>query len=359
MSHDNTKINRLILTGIMLILLSGYTLAFDDNNISTDLLVYFPTVNGTGTTLYDYSGLGNNGTFQGSPVWNNTDYKIGGYSLMLDPVASNHVDIPDSMDFDGLDSLSATFWINPFTLGEQIVLHRTSTVQLIYRTASVQMNVWGSGSVTYTTCTDPVLSAGVFNHLAYVWNGTAGDGKMYIYLDGVECTTYSVRQTLTDPLIGSGILAYGCSHLDASCSNGLLDDFRFYNKSLSSSAITEIYNSTYGNIHPYVMVGGVVNSNPDVNWEYQEPENLLTTNQNNLTFYFNLSDDYFESSNVTCVLFEDDIPKNDKKFFNDGIKHLKVINISEGQHNYFVNCIFVLFCFWGRCLTSNSRYGTT
>lgn len=113
------------------------------------------------------------------------------------------------------------------------------------------------------------------------------------------------------------------SKLSQTARGGSLSFFAGY------SGMFELWNETYSEDE---------NNPPDVNWEYQEPASLLTTNQNNLTFYFNFSDDYYASSNATCILFEDSVPKDNETFTNDGIKNLTVMNISEGQHNYVVNC---------------------
>lgn len=80
------------------------------------------------------------------------------------------------------------------------------------------------------------------------------------------------------------------------------------------------------------------NDAPSVDWESQQPSSLLTTNQENISFYFELDDDYYENSNVTCVLY-DNIGQVDSGFFTiNGVKSLDAINISEGNHYYIINC---------------------
>ena len=80
------------------------------------------------------------------------------------------------------------------------------------------------------------------------------------------------------------------------------------------------------------------NDAPDTNWELQQPNNLLTTNQENLTFYFELVDDYHNNSNVTCVLYNDLGQEDNEFYLSNGIKNLTANSISEGIHTYFVNC---------------------
>lgn len=80
------------------------------------------------------------------------------------------------------------------------------------------------------------------------------------------------------------------------------------------------------------------NTNPSANWEYQTPSNLLTTSESNLNFNFNLTDDFFATPNVTCVLNNDGGIEDSASYDADGIYTLTATNVSEGQHNYFINC---------------------
>jgi len=85
------------------------------------------------------------------------------------------------------------------------------------------------------------VNAGVWNHYAFVFD-TSVNGNFRIYLNGVE---ENVEFNDGDLGIPNGQFALGARIQDnAEFYDGQLDDVRFYDKSLSSSEINNIYNAT-------------------------------------------------------------------------------------------------------------------
>ncbi len=83
----------------------------------------------------------------------------------------------------------------------------------------------------------PALSAAAWHHLAVTLSGTTGK----LYVDGVAVYTTN-NMTLKPSSLGSTTLNYiGKSQFPDPLLNGLVDDFRLYNRALTNSEITALF----------------------------------------------------------------------------------------------------------------------
>jgi hypothetical protein len=124
-----------------------------------------------------------------------------------------------------------------FTFSAWIYQITTPSYGNLFAQASI-LGLWMSnGKIDYYYATDHlssgVVGTGGWNHVAVVNSG----GNVTYYINGTaDPNTY----TLGISFDANGI---GCdSGISEECSNGYLDDIRLYNRALSSTDITELYN---------------------------------------------------------------------------------------------------------------------
>ncbi|HVT07673.1 MAG TPA: LamG-like jellyroll fold domain-containing protein [Polyangia bacterium] len=228
---------------------SFYNLRFEDG-AETNLVGYWKLDEGTGTTVYDYSGNGNTGTLSSSGVtWQSA--------------------VPSGITFDdpksvalssGYASLGATnmpasnaaqtisCWVNlTSTAGNQnfVALTGPGFVQVGLRGG--KYTVWPSGAAT--SLVGPSASTGGWHHVVYTYDGTTD----IIYVDGAATSGSYTHQTGTPTAAWIGTFDGG-SELMA----GSIDDVRVYNVALTASQVAQLAAGRYAGTggQPTVKLGG-------------------------------------------------------------------------------------------------------
>lgn len=176
----------------------------------------------------------------------------------------------NSFSFDGVDeqfesnsltflngaaNASFSFWLNSNDVGSSVngffQQYGTggNTIYAWIRPSSNQLDIFQSGSVKYrvTGASSPFSSInfGDWFNLIIVVDGTlSGSNKLKVYLNGSLITTgisfsagVSALTTSTEPFLIGRSAGYGQFW------DGKIDEVAVWNSSLSSAAVTEIYNS--------------------------------------------------------------------------------------------------------------------
>ncbi len=211
---------------------------------------------GSGITAQDSSGLGNNGTLQGSAFFT-TDPQRGGVLNVYGP--SGEVDVPFSTSLEPAIG-TVMVWVQP-TLAQTADIVRHTTDLLIRSNVSGTyyaycLRVQGNGSPVAIISNDypkskfpQTLISGPANrarlnrwtHLAMRWDGST----LSLFANGrlVASTGYSPTPTTglsyhgTAPLkVAAAIYDFGNGNLEY---QGNLSDLRIYSRALTD---TEIYN---------------------------------------------------------------------------------------------------------------------
>ncbi len=205
------------------------------NNLG--LVGYWPfeDVSGGGNTqITDFSGNGNTGTLIGSPVW--TDGKVG-KALFFD-TAGDYVTVPNSTSINLNTAQTLSFWIKDTesTKSYADYLKKTNFTnagwRLVRTGATVDMTatVFTSGGATNFSVTG-VLD-GNWHHVVYTLNsGTAALYKDGVWVDG---GAYAAGSGFADP-------ADQLSMSDGAPPANYLDEVRLYNRALSASEVTSLY----------------------------------------------------------------------------------------------------------------------
>ncbi len=211
---------------------------------SLGLVGYWKLDEGNGTIAGDSSGLGNNGSLVNSPTW--TTGKRGGAMLFSNPAHNgSFVSVPN-FDYgvmrQGSETASWTLSIwarqTPGNGGENVLIGRDGcnggiyTYNGGYAFAIKTDACWTNSQSIYATPTN----MDAWHHLVAVYNSRA----MTFYVDGVSAGTATFSATMNAYATTLGIGAGGGSYY---AFNGALDDARVYNRALSGSEVTALYQS--------------------------------------------------------------------------------------------------------------------
>ena len=203
--------------------------------------------------LYPLDGNANDlsGNYSGTPT--DVSYGVGEFDLAgVFNGSSSIINIPNVSAFDvnttGEFSISA--WIKPNEIASRNpIFCSTSTFNPLDSSyVDYRLTLWtngfpkmdqsfGGGSGTQISALSTVAATvGVWNHVV----GTIkNSGEVRVYLNGVLRDSNSAGSTTRSsfsPTLG----VYGSSHK----TNGLIDQVRIFNKELSSSEVTTLYNET-------------------------------------------------------------------------------------------------------------------
>jgi len=211
------------------------------------------------TVAKDGSGYGNDGTLYNGPLWQAETYCMMGKCLLFDG-SNDHIGVPSKpeLKYTGKD-MTISVWINPSDLevtGGDIISKPWNgggqyNYRLIYTGGNkIQMCVSGStGSCAFGLLADKVFSKNKWYHIAVDLKGSISSVKIYIDGSLAKSGTHSITDwnpTIGDTNISLSIATlypYGAGWAgnNGYSFNGLIDDVRIYNQSLTSAQIEKIF----------------------------------------------------------------------------------------------------------------------
>ena len=224
----------------------GGNLALGPFDRDQGLVGYWTLNEGSGTTVYDYSGKGNNGTLNGSVAWVSGG-KLGGYAIQTDG-STNYVSIPSR---PSVNSWTISVWGNATSLANT----RNALFGVIqYGTLNFKVQTWGlevTADGNSYVCTNSGGYCGPATFATGVWYlytiaCDSNTNKATIWVNGTFQSTqngspYSCSQlynNLSPLYFGSGNSGFTQSYA------GMINDFRIYNRALSASEVQAIYSAT-------------------------------------------------------------------------------------------------------------------
>ena len=187
---------------------------------------------GSGTTVVDASGTGNNGTVS-QTSWAAAG-KFGG-ALTFNGTSSS-VLVPDAASLDLTTGMTFEAWVNPLTAtGWRTVLMKESSNGLAYSLYSRGSSDQPYGFVHIATIDQsatatPAVPVNTWTHLAATYDGAV----IRLYVNGVARATTNIAGSVAataSPLRIGGNAVWG------EYFNGMIDEVRVYNRALS---VTEI-----------------------------------------------------------------------------------------------------------------------
>ena len=151
-----------------------------------------------------------------------------------------------------------SFWFKPSWNGNDAYAHsffdpRTGYVPYIVKWAGGNIGVnWAAGGFNVAASTTSV-TAGNWYHLVVRWNSAysiSGSNYVCITLNGTE--TCGQTSSFTAGAPGRSEMRIGSDYLGTSPAQSLIDDFAIYDRVLSTTEISSLYNSGTGNEAGYV-----------------------------------------------------------------------------------------------------------
>jgi hypothetical protein len=215
---------------ISFVLVLGLVLTSMTGAADPDLVAHWKFDDGSGTTLFDSSGNGHDGTLMGDPKW--VSGHLGG-ALEFDG-DGDYVDCGSSPDFEIPVNISITCWIkvNQFDKTWQAIITTSDSSWRVHRSSSSNNIAWGSSGLSPTDLTGTTdVSTGEWFHIAAVYNGT--QKLLYINgnLDASSDSTGNITTSSMPVYIGEN------SGATSRFWDGLIDDVRIYRRALSETEI--------------------------------------------------------------------------------------------------------------------------
>ena len=205
------------------------------------------TMDGTDTlaTITDRSGQGNHGYFIGGATSSAKTIGVLGQALDFDG-SSNHVALgdPSPLNFQGDSALSVTGWVKlddtqnwPVLIAKQAGADPTGqyAVQVGSGSNNKPSLYLNTGSWNMTVEANEVLAAGSWYHIAATYDGT----NSRIYINGALDNSASSQ---TGPIDGDEFDPIQIGFANGVRMNGLIDDLRVYNRTLTAAEVKQLYN---------------------------------------------------------------------------------------------------------------------
>ncbi len=207
----------------------------------TDLVAYYPFSG----DAFDESGNGNNGTENGGVALTNDRFGNANSAYSFDGI-DDYIEIADDNSLDQQMSLTISTWLN-FQSGG------TGNPRIVEKgpgassTGPYFFTTLGTGSVRtlqlglkdgvnqYDLITTETISENTWNHLVASYDGT----NMAIFINGKLSATQSIGSI--NLIQTDGNINIGRKHTGAALMKGQMDEFRIYDRALSTSEIVQLY----------------------------------------------------------------------------------------------------------------------
>jgi hypothetical protein len=224
-----------------------------DGSVSTEAgLILHYAFEDTGTTVTDTSGLGKNGTLTDATAWTENGRIGRALQMTGDNPATKYVSLPDGV-LTGVTDFSISFWVKlnsvaawariyDFGNGQTDPANRFmyfSVNGYIGANHGVMASSYGGAPTNENALTSQTqLPTGVWKHVVI----TGHDGDRTIYIDGFPAVSVTggpiVAPQEMEPLSPQSWL--GKSRFPDPGLDGTLDEFKIYNRVLTTSEIQDL-----------------------------------------------------------------------------------------------------------------------
>ncbi len=232
-----------------------------DNDVQANLIGQWKFDEDTGTTTYDSSGNGNDGTLTNAPTRVGSSSCIAGSCLQFNGV-NTYVNVPVfSGEPVASSSLSIAGWVNFSNLTGYHVIACFGTdggppsAYGIYSYGSNPIASFSSSNGAATGNT--ILATGRWYYIVGVYDGLTN--KIYVNGSLDKSVTYGSGNIISGPL-EIGVWCNYQNNPSSNQLNGSIDDVRVYNRALTADEISKLYNSSV-----YTRYFSVENVNRDTN----------------------------------------------------------------------------------------------
>ena len=216
-----------------------------EGNFWQGLVGYWPLDEGTGTTAYDASGNGNNGTLTNGPLWQSGSSCEVGNCLSFNGT-SNYISLPSGIYFSGPFTVTGWVYVRSYNTWSRLLdfgngASSDNVLFAISQSSSgdAYLESWNGGTRGFSLSSGSPIPLNQWVFLA----GVADGNNAAIYKNGQLWT--SMATTFTSTGVTRTTNYIGRSNWSAdSYANALFDDIRIYNRALSAQDIQDLYNET-------------------------------------------------------------------------------------------------------------------
>ena len=212
-----------------------------------DLSAYYTGDGTPNDALGNYNGTLVNGATYGTGIINQ------GFSF--DGV-NDTVDFENVLDNDGTQAMSWSFWIN-FSSSpafDAIIAKYNAGVGYYITMTNTNRIQFGIGQVLTSNAirvySSSVLSTSTWYHVVVTYDGSKLANGINIYIDGSNPSLFVNYDTFTGSSSNTIGLQFGRAALGGKYLNGILDEVGIWNRELTASEVTQLYNSGAGKQYP-------------------------------------------------------------------------------------------------------------
>jgi hypothetical protein len=276
----------------------------------SDILLYMPfDTNLSQATVYDYTNDDNDATFLDNAKYTSDGY-IGG-ALSLDG-ADDRINVPNKMFPDDLGGgFSFSAWVRPnATFGSDAYLMDTSNRNLVVGVRSTRIFFQlrnSTGSLVNVLSVFPTFVIDQWCHVVVTFNRTSN--TTLIYKDSVN-QTGGVGGVISgfDSLQTNAQTTFGARELASSEYNGTLDEIMVWNRTLTQTEVTNLYNNQSDRFfntgtQKFKEENVTMGSDNRMNLSITSFQNLLSTSINASINYWNEDDGYNVSDDGLVAYF--------------------------------------------------------
>ncbi|MFA6185460.1 MAG: DUF2341 domain-containing protein [Candidatus Shapirobacteria bacterium] len=230
--------------------------AASDNNLSDGLVGYWKMDENTGISITDSSGLGYTGIFgtgDSAPSWSSGKFGVG---TSFDG-SNDYIDAGNVLNM-GTNDMTISTWIkttNSSSTAQYIVSKSLAAAQnyrygIFTRNGTAGIFMQGDGGADVVVYGTKNIADGNWHNITYIFNR---DDKADIYVDGI----YDVGQTISQ-WNGKNMVSINPFRIGAytaadntgitSSFSGFIDETRVYNRALSPTEVSQLYEFAPGPI---------------------------------------------------------------------------------------------------------------
>lgn len=222
---------------LTILLLHGFSVFYEAQAIDEFLAMYFPFDDGKGKVAKDQSEFQNDGQLEGAE-WVN-----GKFNKALSFDGKSYVAVMPGEEVSIGQETTWALWFKTDVEGQGAnlaTLH--GTMILFFSSGSISANVWTNpGAALWNTVNSNVLAkSGEWYHVAATWSEKSGE--ITIYVNGQEKNSANAAGKVS--FKAGRQLAIGGNDQDrypgTNLFDGIIDEFRIYNRSLSKEEIRDI-----------------------------------------------------------------------------------------------------------------------
>lgn len=196
---------------------------------------YWTFDEGSGTTVRDFTGNGNNGTWQGSGThWSTSEKIIGAAAGQFD--GGDYVSVPVSSSLKITSNITIEAWVYIHSLSgtPNITNAGGDELQLYITGAGILRRAGSIGGTWYDQGANTPLATNKWQHVVFSYDGSNGK----FYTNGNPDGSFPATGALAS---ASGNFYIGCYSPSLRFFDGFIDELRIYSKSLTSAEIQQHY----------------------------------------------------------------------------------------------------------------------